>query len=141
MRLSSLDNMTRSSPMLLTDLFSLQGKTVVATGATGGLGAEMCKALAEAGANIVSIQLPNDSTAPLFEKTIKSLGRSVTSFECNIADSAQLRKTFAMIWRAGVVPDILLNCAGLNRRGPIECMTDDDIDLVRIDFILFAHAW
>lgn len=114
----------------VTELFSLQGKTVIATGATGGIGSNLCIALAEAGANIVSIQLPCDPALPDLQAAIIGLGRTFTSFECDLSDSKALRSTFADIWAAGVEPDILLNCAGLNRRGPIESMEDADIDLV-----------
>lgn len=85
---------------------------------------------AEAGANIVSIHLPADPGQPSLEEAIESVGRKCTAFEGDVGDSVALRKAFQSIWNAGVVPDILLNCAGLNRRGPIEEMTDDKIDLV-----------
>lgn len=48
-----------------------------------------------------------------------------------MGDSKSLRATFAQIWATGVVPDILLNCAGIVRRGKAEEMTDEDIDAVR----------
>lgn len=95
----------------------------------------MCLAMAESGANIVSIYPPGDPGQPRLEETIRSSvvggSRKVVGFECDISDSQSLRDTFDKIWRTGVVPDILLNCAGLNRRGPIEEMTDEKIDLVR----------
>lgn len=97
---------------------------------TGGLGLEMCIAMAESGANIVSIHLPNDPAQSKLEEAVTAIGRKVTGFPADVGDSTELRKTFHDIWEAGIVPDILLNCAGLNRRGPIEQMTDDKIDLV-----------
>lgn len=42
---------------ILTRLFSLEGRTAVVTGATRGIGEEMAIALAEAGANIILIQV------------------------------------------------------------------------------------
>lgn len=41
----------------LVKLFSLQGKTAVVTGGTRGIGASMAIALAEAGADIILIQV------------------------------------------------------------------------------------
>jgi 2-deoxy-D-gluconate 3-dehydrogenase len=114
----------------LMQLFSLSGKTAVVTGGTGGLGSEMTVALAEAGADIVSIQYPNDASGPALQKAILETGRKLVVFECDLSDSAALRTTVHEIWEAGVIPDILLNCAGLNRRGKIETMQDSDIDLV-----------
>ena len=88
------------------------------------------KSQAEAGANIVSIHLPADPGQPSLEEAIESVGRKCTAFEGDVGDSVALRRAFQSVWNAGVVPDILLNCAGLNRRGPIEEMTDEKIDLV-----------
>jgi 2-deoxy-D-gluconate 3-dehydrogenase len=119
-----------STDVLSPELFSLNGKTAIVTGATGGLGSSMTLALAEAGANIVSIQQPHDSLGPTLQKAIHKAGQSMHVFECDLADSTALRATIHQMWEAGVVPDILLNCAGINRRGKIETMQDPDIDLV-----------
>ena len=40
---------------MILDLFKLNGKTAVVTGANTGLGQGMCVALAEAGANVVGV--------------------------------------------------------------------------------------
>jgi 2-deoxy-D-gluconate 3-dehydrogenase len=106
----------------------------------------MCLAMAESGADIVSIYPPGDAGQSRLEETIRSRtsivgGRKVLGFECDISDSQSLRDTFDKIWRAGVVPDILLNCAGLNRRGPIEEMTDEKIDLVRVVQSSLGKEW
>lgn len=114
----------------LTSLFSLAGKTAIVTGGTGGLGLEMTLALAEAGADIVSIELPNDPRSGLLAEGVQKAGRSLRVFHADVADSKALRETFAKIWEAGVTPDILLNCAGINRRGKVEDFSDEDIDAV-----------
>jgi 2-deoxy-D-gluconate 3-dehydrogenase len=88
--------------------------------------------LAEAGANIVSIQLPGDPELGALEKEVRSFGQEFQHFDCNIGDSVALRKCFTEIWTAGVAPDILLNCAGTNRHGPLENLTDEDINVVSI---------
>ena len=90
----------------------------------------MCVAMAESGADIVSIHLPGDPAQNALEDAVGALGRKITGFECNVGDSAEIRAAFQSIWRAGVVPDIFLNCAGLVRIGPVQEMTDDIIDLV-----------
>jgi 2-dehydro-3-deoxy-D-gluconate 5-dehydrogenase len=114
----------------LHSLFTLEGKTAIATGSTGGLGLEMTVALANAGCDIVSIELPNDPRAPLLAEAISSANRKLSVYHCDVADSAALRATFAKIWQDGIVPDVLLNCAGINRRGHVEDLEDEDIDAV-----------
>lgn len=123
-------------PMPLADLFSIHGKTAICTGITGGLGKSLGLTLAEAGANIVSIQLPGDPELGALEKEVRSFGREFHHFDCNVGDSAALRKCFTEIWTAGITPDILLNCAGTNRHGPLETLTDEDINVVSIPFVL-----
>ncbi|KAJ5836744.1 gluconate 5-dehydrogenase [Penicillium robsamsonii] len=111
-------------------LFSLQDKTVICTGATGGIGLEMCKSLGEAGADIVSIQLPNDPNTASLSKHLTKIGRNFWVFECDLVDTSAIRATFQAIWTAGIQPCILLNCAGVNRRRPVIEVTDEDLDLI-----------
>lgn len=111
-------------------LFSLRGKTVICTGATGGIGLELSKSLGEAGADIISIQLPNDPNAPFLLDHLTKIGRTFRAFECDLADTSAIRAVFQAIWDAGIKPSVLLNCAGINRRRPVIEMTDDDLDLV-----------
>lgn len=125
----------------LDRLFSVQGKTAICTGVTGGLGRELCTTLAEAGVDIVSIQLPDDPAGPELGEAVKKLGRDFKSFECDVSDSKALRACFGDIWAAGVVPDILLNTAGINRRGLIQELQDEDIDAVRSINTLQDLAW
>ncbi|KAJ5609218.1 hypothetical protein N7528_009785 [Penicillium herquei] len=117
-------------PTPLNDLFSVRGKTAICTGITGGLGKSLGVALAEAGANIVSIQLPGDFEVGTLEKEVRSFGAEFHRFDCDIGDSISVRKCFTDIWMSGIVPDILVNCAGVNRHGPLEALTDEDISLV-----------
>lgn len=130
--MASVNQMGEGTLPSVSELFSLQGKTAICTGGTGGLGLSMAIALAEAGADIVSIQIKNDPRASLLEEGVKACGRKLSVFEANVADCAGLRACFAKIWESGVVPDILLNCAGINRRAKVEDFTDEDIDAVII---------
>jgi len=117
-----------TAPTTVAHLFSLTGKTAIVLGGTGGLGQVMTLALAEAGTDIVSIELPNDAQSGKLEEGIKQLGRKYSKFDCNVADAKSLRSTFAKIWDSGIVPDILLNSAGIQRRGKAEEISDEDLD-------------
>jgi NAD(P)-dependent dehydrogenase (short-subunit alcohol dehydrogenase family) len=119
-----------SKRLPIDQLFALQGRTAICTGATGGIGKELCVTLAEAGCDIVSIQLPLDPAGTSLEHEIKSFGRSFRAFECDIGDSCEVRKCFSRIWDAQIEPDILLNAAGINKRGKVTELTDADIDSV-----------
>lgn len=126
--MASINQMGEGNLPSVTDLFSLRGKTAICTGGTGGLGLSMAIALAEAGADIVSIQMKDDPRASMLAEGVKECGRQLKVFEADVADSPSLRACFAKIWDSGVVPDILLNCAGINRRAKVEEFTDENID-------------
>jgi 2-deoxy-D-gluconate 3-dehydrogenase len=136
----------------LASLFSLAGKTAIVTGATGGIGLDLATALAEAGCTtIVSIQLPDDPNTATLQTAIADISAAAAKneggavqlriYECDVSDSAALRAVFAKMWADGVVPDILLNCAGVNRRKPVIEVTDDDIDFVSTDLLFSSHIY
>jgi NAD(P)-dependent dehydrogenase (short-subunit alcohol dehydrogenase family) len=62
--------------MKTASLFSLTSKTAVVTGRTGGIGLSVVPSLAELGADIVSIQIPNDPQTPALRSTIEQHGRT-----------------------------------------------------------------
>ncbi|MBC8126826.1 MAG: 2-dehydro-3-deoxy-D-gluconate 5-dehydrogenase KduD [Gloeobacteraceae cyanobacterium ES-bin-144] len=119
------------------DSFKLNGKVAVVTGAARGLGQGMALALAEAGADIVAIDiLAAEETAA----QVEALGRKCTTVVANLSDRAAIpqviteaRKTFAAV-------DILVNCAGIIRR---EDFTEfsakdwDDVMGINIDAVFF----
>ena len=97
----------------------------------------MTMALASGGADIVSIELPNDAGSKNLKQSVTGIGRSMRKYECDVKNSKGLRACFQQIWSDGVQADILLNCAGVQRRAEAEDFTDEDIDLV-IDINLKA---
>ncbi|KAK2595500.1 hypothetical protein QQS21_006775 [Conoideocrella luteorostrata] len=117
------------SPNVL-ERFSLANKTVALTGATGGIGREMAIALAEAGADIVSFELPNDPLAKELHTLVTGMGRRLSTFECNVREPASIEAAFAALWKSDVIPDVLINVAGITCQKSIEDTTAGDIDAV-----------
>lgn len=125
--------MANAAPIPAVDvpkLFSLAGKTAIVTGGTGGLGTAMTIALASGGADIISIELPNDPGRQAMVDAVSKTGRHLKQYECNVRDPKALRATYQQIWADGVKGDILLNCAGIQRRAEAEDFTDEDIEAV-----------
>ncbi len=121
----------------ILDLFKLDGRTAIVTGAARGLGQGMALALAEAGADIVAVDLlPTDDTC----RQIQALGRKCVGIAANLGDRTSLanvvpeaRKTFASV-------DILVNCAGIIRREDFVNFTEkdwDDVMGINIDAVFF----
>ncbi len=110
---------------LLQQLFSLEGKTALVTGASGGIGAILATALAEAGA---TVGVHGRSTERVTEacQQIEAKGGKAVAF---IADLREVEANRHLIDDAATTLgrlDILLNCAAINRRKPLVEITPDD---------------
>ncbi|MFM7242824.1 MAG: SDR family NAD(P)-dependent oxidoreductase [Planctomycetaceae bacterium] len=109
-------------------LFDLTGRTALVTGASRGLGLQMARALARAGANLVVTARSVDSLAgPCRE--LRDLGRTVTPVALDLRDEASIRAAAAAALAAGPI-DVLVNNAGCNVRKPALDVTWDDWNTV-----------
>lgn len=121
----------------ILDLFKLDGKTAVVTGAARGLGQGMALALAEAGADIVAVDLlPTDDT----RARVQALGRKCVSLAANLGDRASLANVIPEARKSFAALDILVNCAGIIRREDFVNFTEkdwDDVMGINIDAVFF----
>lgn len=102
--------------MTILDLFKLDGKTALVTGAAQGIGFEIARGLSEAGAKVIIA----DMNPEMGEAAASSIGGS---FELlNVTDAGAVRDLAAKL--SGV--SILVNNAGIVRNTPAEETPDDD---------------
>jgi NAD(P)-dependent dehydrogenase (short-subunit alcohol dehydrogenase family) len=91
--------------------FSLEGRTVIITGGSGGIGRECAAAFAKAGANVVIASLPPDSIPPVVRQ-VEALGAEGLGLAIDVSDSEQVKsmvdQTLAKFGRV----DVLINVAG-----------------------------
>jgi NAD(P)-dependent dehydrogenase (short-subunit alcohol dehydrogenase family) len=91
--------------------FSLEGRTAIITGGSGGIGSACALAFAKAGANVVIASLPPDSIPPVIQELetqgVKSLGLAVDVSNAEQAKS-MVDQTLAQFGRV----DVLVNVAG-----------------------------
>jgi gluconate 5-dehydrogenase len=115
----------------ILDFFKLNGQTALVVGGNRGLGIEMVKALAEAGANI-SIAARDEKQNSLAEELIKSTyGIECMSTCCDVTEEESVLETVKKtVDRFGKI-DILINSAGINTRGAIEDLSLDDFNKVQ----------
>src|SRR3989339_1065338 len=92
------------------ELFSLKNKTAIVTGALGLIGKEHCKALSEAGANVVVADL-NDAKCEEFAKTLSTESIGV-SLDVTKKDSIQNLRDI-ILKKFGHI-DVLVNNAAIN---------------------------
>jgi 2-deoxy-D-gluconate 3-dehydrogenase len=121
----------------ILESFKLTGKTALVTGAARGLGQGMALALAEAGADVVAVDiLPADDT----KKQVEALGRQCATLVANLGDRASLATVIPAAKKLSGHLDILVNCAGIIRRENFDAFTEkdwDDVMGINIDAVFF----
>jgi NAD(P)-dependent dehydrogenase (short-subunit alcohol dehydrogenase family) len=108
--------------------FDMSGKTVVVTGAAGGVGAATARRFAEAGATLVL----GDLNAVALEDLCGRLAALtvVHGVTCDVSQVADVENLMAeAVSETGRI-DVLVNTAGLWVEGPTEAMTEEDWDRV-----------
>ena len=112
----------------MSELFRLDGKVALVTGAAAGIGAAIAEALAEAGADVAchGNTRPADATATL----VKAKNRRGAALSGDLSERATpARLVGEVLERFGRI-DILINNAGIIRRAPAVDHSDDDWDAV-----------
>lgn len=115
------------------DKFRLDGKVALVTGAVYGIGFEIAKSLAKAGATIVFNNLNQESVnqglANYEKEGIKAYG-----YVCDVTDEEAVKKMVAQIKEEVGVIDILVNNAGIIKRIPmIEMEAKDFRQVIDVD--------
>jgi 3-oxoacyl-[acyl-carrier protein] reductase len=104
-------------------MFDLTGRRALVTGASGGIGAAIAKALHRQGAAVALSGTRNEALQELAEKLG---GDRVAVLPCNLADGEAVNGLVAKVDEALGGLDILVNNAGLTRDGLAMRMKDDD---------------
>ena len=108
-------------------MFDLTGKTALVTGATGGIGGEIAKALHAAGAHVV---LSGTREAAL-QELAQALGERTSAVAANLSDAESVDGLIGRAEEAaGAGLDILVANAGITRDGLLMRMKDEDWDAV-----------
>ena len=103
-------------------MFDLTGKCALVTGASGGIGGAIAKALHGAGA---TVGLSGTREAPLQELAAE-LGERAHVLPCNLSDMAAVEALPKQAIEAMGSVDILVNNAGITRDNLFMRMSDDE---------------
>jgi 3-oxoacyl-[acyl-carrier protein] reductase len=107
-------------------MFDLTGMTALVTGASGGIGSEIAKALAAQGARLAV----SGSNADKLEQFRASLGGDHVALPCNLSDGAAVDALVPQAVAALGRVDILVNNAGVTRDNLAMRMKDEEWDTV-----------
>ena len=106
----------------------LTGKTAIITGASRGIGAEIAKRFAEAGAKIVVNYSGSQQKAEAVVEMIKENGGEAIAVKANVADADAVKAMVEATMAAFGSVDILVNNAGITRDNLMMRMKDDEWD-------------
>lgn len=121
----------------LETLFSLEGKIALITGAGGGIGSALTKGLAGAGATVVMTDISTRSLDKLIRQIAPGNHKALY---LDVSDLGSIRSCVAEALKEYGRIDILVNCAGINKREgflDVEESTYDRIMNVNLKGVFF----
>ncbi len=111
------------------DLFNLSGRVAIVTGGARGIGFAIAKGLASSGALVVIADINSDG-AEKAAATIRSEGLRTKSVQVDVTKRSSVQDMVAQTVEGSGQIDILVNCAGIILRKPIEEVTDEEWDSI-----------
>ena len=108
----------------MTQLFDLTGRVAIVTGCSTGLGVQMAKALASAGASVVALARRQNLIDEVAAELHETYGVETMAVRCDITSTEDVDAAVdAVMAKFGRI-DILINNAGTGAVAPAEDITD-----------------
>jgi NAD(P)-dependent dehydrogenase (short-subunit alcohol dehydrogenase family) len=111
--------------MTPAELFSVEGRVALVTGASSGLGENFARVLAANGARVVACARRVDRLEALV-RDIERAGGRAAAVAMDVTDRASVASGFAQAKEALGVPDIVVNNAGIARTAASISLTESD---------------
>ncbi|MEU4655989.1 2,3-dihydro-2,3-dihydroxybenzoate dehydrogenase [Streptomyces sp. NPDC023723] len=104
----------------------MRNKVALVTGAAGGIGAAVVRALAERGAVVAAVDRNADALRETVAKLVAEGGSRIEAFPADVTDSAAVDALVDTVERDLGPVDHLVNAAGVLRLGTVGSLTDED---------------
>lgn len=111
----------------ITERFSIVGRKVLVTGASKGIGAEICRVFAEAGADVVAVARDREGLQEI-ANDVAAKGRKCLSIEADLSTAEGPVQAAQRALREWKVIDILVNSAGVAFTAPALTLSIEDWD-------------
>jgi len=111
----------------ISERFSIAGRKALITGASKGIGAEICRVFAEAGADIVAVARDREGLGQISEDVI-ARGRKCLTIEADLSTAEGPVLAAQQALREWKVIDILVNSAGVALTAPALTLSVEDWD-------------
>ncbi len=116
------------------------GKNVVITGGSSGLGLAMARQLAAKGATVILIARGKEKLETVKAEITKRGGKTHV-FSCDVSNMAAITETFRKINTEIGPPDILINSAGILREGYFDQLSVETFrDVIETNYFGVLHA-
>ncbi|RMF24124.1 MAG: 3-oxoacyl-[acyl-carrier-protein] reductase [Bacteroidetes bacterium] len=109
---------------------ALQGKTVLVTGGSRGIGAAIARAFAEQGADVAFTYLSSEEKARAVEEQLRSKGVRAKAYRSNAASYAEAEALVQAVLEDFGGVHVLVNNAGITRDNLLLRMSEDQWDEV-----------
>src|SRR5882724_10934933 len=112
----------------LDEVFGLAGRTAIVTGGSSGIGRAMAVALGRAGARVIVVARREAPMAEVVAE-LREFGAQGHAIAADLAVRDALPAVVDKILTGYGEPDVLVNAAAVNRRPPMDSLTEQDWDV------------
>ena len=120
---------------MTSNLFDLTGRVALVSGAASGMGRAMSLAFAQAGADLMLVDINADGMAKTAAE-IERLGKKVVPVNCDVSDPVQIRSLFAKLDKEFGRINVQANVAGEAMLAPPEEITLDQVKQVLQNLVI-----
>ena len=108
----------------------LEGKNVIITGASRGIGKGIAEVFGKAGANVAFTYSSSETPALELEKELSAMGVKAKAYKSNAASFEESQEFVAQVLKDFGGIDVLINNAGITRDKLLMRMGEEDFDTV-----------